>query len=476
MQHPLPDLEEGDRLNQEEIEEIFDTNFGYRTSGINVRRDADDDRYILLFANEDGPYDDNVRQGQFTYIGEGLSGDQKESAPGNAALIDAVEEPVPIYFFYKDTGRSKWEYQGQVAVSNYEYVERSGRKVFEFGMEHMDLSSEESTTPKVGLYLVAVSDEWLSDFENTVVSPLDLSDRSNIPLRLEGYDRLRAWGTTETESAAKQKAIDQLSQSDIVLFYNSGEFIGAGRIARYFESSAVGEYLWDNPESSHIYLVKDFTRDTPGVAEVSDLLGYEGDRIVQSSLLRVSEDRVQEVLEEYDSLSAALFDENDDVDAEPSSEEIEREREAIEQLVETEPELTEDETVYTESRRRARDSGFAELVKEAYDHKCAICGARRESPQGGFEVEAAHIYPKSQDGTDDPRNGITLCRLHHWAFDSGWLSVSDDYQVIVQEAPAKQGYHEFKQLEGNKINLPEKELQPDSLYLSAHRNIHGFNE
>ncbi|ADJ16698.1 hypothetical protein [Halalkalicoccus jeotgali] len=65
----------GDYYDQDQIEEIFDTGFGYQITGINVRRDDADQRYILLFAKEDGPYDDDVREGQFEYIGEGLSGD-----------------------------------------------------------------------------------------------------------------------------------------------------------------------------------------------------------------------------------------------------------------------------------------------------------------------------------------------------------------------------------------------------------------
>ncbi|MDQ2052876.1 hypothetical protein RBH26_20755 [Natronolimnohabitans sp. A-GB9] len=98
--HGSSKLSVGDSLTQEEIEEAFNTGFGYRISGINPRRDDQDRRYILLFANEEGPYNDSVKQGRFEYIGEGLSGDQSEDSPGNSALIDARSSDIPIHFFY----------------------------------------------------------------------------------------------------------------------------------------------------------------------------------------------------------------------------------------------------------------------------------------------------------------------------------------------------------------------------------------
>lgn len=73
-------------------------------------------------------------------------------------------------------------------------------------------------------------------------------------------------------------------------------------------------------------------------------------------------------------------------------------------------------------------------MKQAYDHTCAVCGASRFSPEGNPEIEAAHIYPKRQDGSDDVRNGVALCKLHHWAFDTGWLSLSDEHEVLVKSA------------------------------------------
>lgn len=94
-----PGISAGEELTKEEIEEVFDTGFGYQISGINPRRDQNDRRYILLFSKDDGPYADSVSGIEFEYLGEGLEGDQSQNSPGNSALIDAVNTTIPIYFF-----------------------------------------------------------------------------------------------------------------------------------------------------------------------------------------------------------------------------------------------------------------------------------------------------------------------------------------------------------------------------------------
>lgn len=463
------DITIGDKLSQEEIEDVFDTGFGYQISGINPRRDDQDRRYVLVFANEDGPYDDSVKRGQFEYVGEGLSGDQQETSPGNSVLIDAISSEIPIYFFYKEHEGPKWEYQGLVSVQDYRFEERDGRQVIIFTMEHRQ--RDPSVNETTGLYLIPVSDEWRDEFRRFVESPTDLTTYGEVPSQLEEETKSRIWGTTETDASKKQTAIDRMETGDSVLFYYDGDFIAGGLVGRTFENPDVGRLLWNNPESRHIFTIEDFTTDVPSTEGVWNLLGYEGRQVVQG-FTRVSDERVTELVEEHGSVEASLFDTESQ---EPSEAEIEEAAAELEDAVDDAPQLTEDEEKFTESKRRARDSAFSRLVKKAYDETCAVCGSTRETPDGRPEVEAAHIYPREENGSDDVRNGIALCRLHHWAFDSGWLSLTDDYEILVADASDRDGYYEFKQLEGEQIRLPDDEkLHPDPLFLGKHRELHGF--
>ena len=174
VQTPPPALEEGDRLSQEDLEELFDTGFGYQVSGINPRRDENDDRYVLLFASEDGPYGDDVSAGRFEYVGEGLEGDQSKSSPGNATLISAIDEDIPIYLFVGPEEETGWVYQGPVEVLDYEFEERDGRQVLVFTMEHVgaagdaealdrDLTWQAATRLELERYLAAHGDRLSLD-------------------------------------------------------------------------------------------------------------------------------------------------------------------------------------------------------------------------------------------------------------------------------------------------------------------------
>lgn len=79
----------------------------------------------------------------------------------------------------------------------------------------------------------------------------------------------------------------------------------------------------------------------------------------------------------------------------------------------------------------ARDQGFRRAVVTAYNHRCALCGIRVLTPDGHTAVVGAHIIPWSETHNDDPRNGMALCYLCHWAFDEGLMSVSLSYVVMT---------------------------------------------
>jgi putative restriction endonuclease len=82
-------------------------------------------------------------------------------------------------------------------------------------------------------------------------------------------------------------------------------------------------------------------------------------------------------------------------------------------------------------RPAARDQGFRRAIIVNYDHRCALCGVRIVTPEGQTAVDAAHIVPWSVSRNDDVRNGMALCKLCHWAFDLGMMSVSDSFTVLL---------------------------------------------
>ena len=80
-----------------------------------------------------------------------------------------------------------------------------------------------------------------------------------------------------------------------------------------------------------------------------------------------------------------------------------------------------------------RDQGFKRTMRRIYDHRCALCGIRVTTAEGHTAVVGAHIIPWSISHNDDPRNGLSLCRLCHWTFDEGLMTVNVDY--VVRTSP-----------------------------------------
>ena len=139
--------------------------------------------------------------------------------------------------------------------------------------------------------------------------------------------------------------------------------------------------------------------------------------------------------------------------------EVERQVELIEArkmqdfaLFEVDPDMTE-----TRSRRIARSRAFQRLVSSVYDFSCAVCGKGLLHPSGRHETQSAHIVPRHKSGSDDIRNGIQMCRAHHWAFDEGILGIGADYRILVPSAALSIPQNEpLADLVGREIRLPHQ--------------------
>ena len=83
--------------------------------------------------------------------------------------------------------------------------------------------------------------------------------------------------------------------------------------------------------------------------------------------------------------------------------------------------------------RAARKQGFRRAVVWAYERRCSFCGIRLITPDGRVVVDAAHIIPWKVTHNDDPQNGLALCKLCHWTFDEGLVTVTSAYLLKGSE-------------------------------------------
>ena len=114
-------------------------------------------------------------------------------------------------------------------------------------------------------------------------------------------------------------------------------------------------------------------------------------------------------------------------------------------------------------RRRVHQQAFRARVIEAYRTHCAFCRLRHQEL-----LDAAHITADTE-ATGEPvvSNGLSLCKLHHAAFDRHFLTVRPDYTIevrrsILEETDGPILIHGLQGLHERPIYLPrEISLQPD---------------
>lgn len=142
----------------------------------------------------------------------------------------------------------------------------------------------------------------------------------------------------------------------------------------------------------------------------------------------------------------------------------------LETLEEWTPFVAEDRAVYHVDKQK-RDAAFRKIVRSNYANTCAVTRSRFVYDKS-IEVEAAHIIDHSEQGTDDPRNGIALSRTAHWAFGEGLFTISDQYEIVVHPKARDTNLQTFPILasNGEMIRLPEDtDSRPHPEALEWHR-------
>jgi putative restriction endonuclease len=135
-------------------------------------------------------------------------------------------------------------------------------------------------------------------------------------------------------------------------------------------------------------------------------------------------------------------------------------------LDEREPVIVEDplerQYVFRETRIRVHQARFRGRVIPAYRNLCAIC--RLKEPR---LLDAAHIVGDLEvRGEPVVANGVSLCSIHHRAFDEGLVGISPDYDVHVSRSLLEEDdgpmLEVLKGFHGRPIELPDRRAwRPD---------------
>jgi len=84
--------------------------------------------------------------------------------------------------------------------------------------------------------------------------------------------------------------------------------------------------------------------------------------------------------------------------------------------------------IVRETKRRVHQPVFRATVLRAYGTRCAVCALAHTEL-----LDAAHIIPDSHvDGVASVRNGLSMCKIHHAAYDSNILGIRPDFVVQIR--------------------------------------------
>jgi putative restriction endonuclease len=109
------------------------------------------------------------------------------------------------------------------------------------------------------------------------------------------------------------------------------------------------------------------------------------------------------------------------------------------------------------AKQRLHQPIFRRQVVSAYATQCAVCTLRH-----GRLLEAAHILPDSHErGLAVVSNGMSLCSIHHAAYDRNLLGVTPDFEVridanLLAETDGPMLLHGLQEMHGRPITLPSR--------------------
>jgi hypothetical protein len=130
--------------------------------------------------------------------------------------------------------------------------------------------------------------------------------------------------------------------------------------------------------------------------------------------------------------------------------------------------LPEGTDVVRNVKTRVNQDFFRRLVLTSYEFKCALTGI--EAPD---LLVASHIVPWSvnKDVRTTPQNGICLNALHDRAFDEGYLTFTDDFDVLYSRELPPVARGALDSFGSRKLRLPSRFIPALSLIAFHRENI-----
>jgi putative restriction endonuclease len=114
-------------------------------------------------------------------------------------------------------------------------------------------------------------------------------------------------------------------------------------------------------------------------------------------------------------------------------------------------------------KQRLHQPEFRGRIMLAYDQQCAVCTLKH-----GKLLDAAHIIGDDKPhGVPVVENGISMCKIHHAAYDANLLGVSPDFVVhingdLMLEVDGPMLLHGLQEMSGRPLSVPNRPAERPS--------------
>ncbi|WP_459547325.1 HNH endonuclease [Nocardia sp. X0981] len=115
------------------------------------------------------------------------------------------------------------------------------------------------------------------------------------------------------------------------------------------------------------------------------------------------------------------------------------------------------------TKQRLHQPEFRGRVLHAYRSQCTVCNLKH-----GPLLDAAHIISDTKPhGSAEVNNGLSLCKIHHAAYDRNYLGISPDYRVainqdLLEEQDGPMLKHGLQEMHGREIFIPQRPVDRPS--------------
>ncbi len=451
-----------------------------KQGGIRVSTTND---HVVLFTNPSGQreaiYEDQSLKEDFeiiNYTGQGQHGDQTLEG-NNKSLVEAPRKGRTIQYFYRHD-RNKWEYLGQYRCQGYSWGKQKDqtgkkRRVVLFHLlregrpyrpKHFTLHLGEiiRANPKAETLLLESFFESADQYNEFLV-PVNLPPIFGISMKLP---RIRQ----ELERVSRQ--LMRREHSSLFVFLASKEGISTG-----LELNVNGVVAKESLNDLQDFNFIEIRGKRLEKKSFPYMLVSNPQLVSMSKVNSLSHYHELHMISNFNDFSHPVVP----VRVLPNPEAMETlVISASAQILQSSLKKKEDKMIlfdkearYQSAKLVYRQKGFRDAVIQQYQGKCVVCGKKRQTPPPQrYECEAAHIIPKSKMGADIVQNGIALCKLHHWAFDVGWISYDINRKLIVSPLLERVDmYEEIYNYEGTPLPDPlDPRLRASDEALEYHRN------